>query len=94
MAATVIAVQHHEHWNGSGYPNKLSGDEIHIYARITAIADVFDALTTDRIYRKAWTIEKTREFMLEERGKQFDPSLVDIFLGDFDSFLAIHKRLT
>lgn len=79
MAAT-IALSHHEKWDGSGYPRGLAGEEIPIEGRIVAIADVFDALTTDRVYRSAFTLERAVEMMREQRGLHFDPVLLDIFL--------------
>ena len=91
MAATV-AYEHHEKWDGSGYPNQLSGEEIHIYGRITAVADVFDALGSDRVYKKAWDDEKIFELFRNERGKHFDPKLIDIFFENLDEFLAIRDR--
>ncbi|MDD5158148.1 HD domain-containing phosphohydrolase [Sulfurimonas sp.] len=88
MAATV-AYEHHEKWDGSGYPRGLSEGDIHIYGRITALADVFDALGSDRIYKKAWEDEKIFAFFKEERGKHFDPALIDIFFNHLDEFLLI-----
>lgn len=92
MAATV-AYEHHEKWDGSGYPRALSGEDIHIYGRITALADVFDALGSDRVYKKAWDDNKIFTFFKEERGKHFDPKLIDIFFDHLDEFLAIRDRL-
>lgn len=92
MAATV-AYEHHEKWDGSGYPRGLSGEDIHIYGRITALADVFDALGSDRVYKKAWNDEKIFALFREERGKHFDPKLIDIFFENLDEFLAIRDRL-
>jgi len=71
---------HHEKWNGSGYPRGLSGETIPLSARIFAIVDVFDALTSDRPYRQAWSREKTLDYIREQSGTHFDPRLVDIFL--------------
>lgn len=88
-AASVVAYRHHEKWDGSGYPNGLAGEKIHIFGRITAIADVFDALGSDRCYKEAWELEKILELFKEERGKHFDPKLVDLFLGKIDEFLKI-----
>jgi response regulator RpfG family c-di-GMP phosphodiesterase len=90
-AASVIAHEHHEKWAGGGYPRGLAGEDIHIYGRITAIADVFDALASDRCYKKAWEMDKILDLFRDERGKQFDPNLVDCFLKEFDSFLEIKK---
>jgi methanogenic corrinoid protein MtbC1 len=79
MAAT-IALSHQEKWDGSGYPRGLAGEAIPIEGRIVAIADVFDALTSDRVYRKAFPVEKAVKIMLEERGRHFDPVLLDAFM--------------
>jgi len=87
-AASIVAYQHHEKWDGTGYPRGLKGEEIHIYGRITAIADVFDALGSDRVYKKAWPLQKILNLFEEERGKQFDPELVDLFLDNLEHFLA------
>ncbi len=80
-AAAIVAQQHHEKWDGTGYPKKLSGEDIHIFGRITAVADVFDALGSDRVYKKAWELDRIFELFKEERGKHFDPKLVDLFLN-------------
>ncbi len=88
----LIAHQHHEKWDGTGYPNKLKGEEIHIFGRITALADVFDALTHDRIYKKAWSIEETVEFIKQESGRSFEPKLVDILVENIDGFIEIINK--
>ena len=90
-AAATVAYEHHEKWNGKGYPRGLKAEEIHIYGRITALADVFDALGSDRCYKKAWEDEKIFNLIREERAEQFDPKLVDIFLEHLDEFLAIRE---
>lgn len=92
QTAAIVANEHHERWDGKGYPNGLKGEEIHIYGRITAIADVFDALGSDRIYKKAWEDERIFKLFKEERGKQFDPNLVDIFFEHLDEFLKIRDK--
>lgn len=84
--AARIALSHHEHWDGSGYPNGLLADEIPLEGRMAAIADVFDALTSDRVYRPAMTIEKALSIMSEGRGSHFDPDLLDVF---FDSMVEV-----
>ena len=88
-ASAIIAKEHHEKYDGTGYPEGLFGENIHIYARIVTIADVFDALGSDRIYKKAWSLEKIINLFKEERGKHFDPNLVDLFLDNLDGFLDI-----
>ncbi|WP_440876836.1 HD-GYP domain-containing protein [Thalassotalea sp. PLHSN55] len=90
-AAATVAYEHHEKWDGTGYPRGLKEEEIHIYGRITAIADVFDALGSDRCYKKAWPDERIFTLLKEERGKHFDPKLVDIFFEHLDEFLAIRE---
>jgi len=92
QTAAIVAYTHHEKWDGSGYPNALAGEDIHIFGRITAIADVFDALGSDRIYKKSWPLEKIIRLFKEERGKHFDPRLVDIFLENLDDFLVIRDH--
>lgn len=90
-AAAIIAHQHHERWDGQGYPRGLKGEDIHIYGRIAAIADVYDALATKRCYKDAWPPEMIREEFQAQSGKQFDPVLTDLFLRNFDLFLNILK---
>lgn len=77
--AREIALNHHEKWDGTGYPNGLKGKDIPLSARIVALADVFDALTSDRPYKVAWSEEKTLEFIKEQSGTHFDPELCDVF---------------
>ncbi len=90
--AALIALTHHEKWDGTGYPRGLKGEEIPILGRIVAVADVFDALTTERPYKKAWEIEKAVEFLREGSGTHFDPACVDAFLGRLDEALRIRER--
>ncbi len=90
-AAAIVAYQHHEKYNGTGYPNQLKGEAIHIYGRITAIADVFDALGSDRVYKKAWDDEKIFKLFREEQGEHFDPKLVDLFFENLEQFLTIRE---
>jgi HD-GYP domain-containing protein (c-di-GMP phosphodiesterase class II) len=90
--AAIVAQQHHEKWNGRGYPNKLKEEEIHIYGRITAIADVFDALGSDRVYKKAWELDRIINLFKEERGQHFDPRVVDVFLNQLPKILEIRDR--
>jgi putative two-component system response regulator len=91
--ATIIAEQHHEHWNGNGYPYGLKGEEIHIFGRIVAVADVFDALTSKRPYKEAWSVERARDLIVSERGKQFDPQIVDIFFENFEEIINIKNSI-
>ena len=91
--ASIVAYEHHERYDGKGYPRQIKGEEIHIYGRITAVADVFDALGSDRVYKKAWPLDKILKLFKEERGKQFDPKLIDIFLDNLDIFLATKERI-
>jgi HD-GYP domain-containing protein (c-di-GMP phosphodiesterase class II) len=90
-AAAEVAYGHHEKWDGTGYPRGLAGEEIHIYARIVAIADVFDALGNDRCYKRAWELPKILDFFKEQRGKHFDPRLAEIFLQNIDLFVGDQK---
>ncbi len=90
--AADIALNHHERWDGSGYPNALAGDKIPEAARITAICDVFDALTMKRAYKKAWPIEKAFETIQNESGAHFDPYLVESFLGIKEEIIKIQKK--
>jgi len=91
-AAATLAYEHHEKWNGKGYPQGIKGEEIHLYGRITAVADVFDALGSDRCYKEAWDDEKIFNLFKEEKGEQFDPKLVDIFFDHLDTFLTIRSE--
>ena len=91
-AAAIVAVQHHERWDGSGYPKQLKGQKIHIYGRITALADVFDALCSPRCYKQAWTEDDATQLIVDQRGKQFDPKLVDLFVQNLDQVKAIRAQ--
>jgi HD-GYP domain-containing protein (c-di-GMP phosphodiesterase class II) len=88
-AAATVALTHHEKWNGKGYPYGLSGGDIHIFGRITAIADVFDALGSDRVYKKAWEMERILNLLREESGEHFDPALVKVFFDNLDKFITV-----
>ncbi|MFC1748977.1 HD-GYP domain-containing protein [Pseudomonadota bacterium] len=90
VAAGIICREHHEKWDGTGYPRSLKGADIHLYSRIIALADVFDALYAPRIYKASWGLGKVIDHVREERGKHFDPKLVDIFLESIDEFVAIY----
>jgi putative two-component system response regulator len=93
-AGKIIALNHHEKYDGSGYPNGLKGEGIPILGRITAIADVFDALTSKRPYKRAWSLQEAKELLIEERGRHFDPSLVDLFVNNFDKVKEIYEEYT
>jgi len=90
--AAEIAHYHHEKWNGAGYPHSLNGDEIPLSARISAIADVYDALRSARPYKQPWTHEATRDLIASERGEHFDPALVDVFLENEKEFDKIFNK--
>ena len=92
QAAAIVAYEHHEKWDGSGYPNGKSKEDIHIYGRITAVADVFDALGSNRVYKKAWKLEDILELFRNESAKHFDPKLVELFLNNLDIFLKIRDK--
>lgn len=87
-----IALTHHEKWDGSGYPQGLAGEEIPLVGRIVAIADVFDALTTGRPYKKAWPVNEAVAYIREQSGKHFDPSLVEVFLSQLPEILKVKER--
>ncbi|MGJ8692627.1 MAG: HD domain-containing phosphohydrolase [Thalassotalea sp.] len=90
--AKSVAMTHHEKWDGSGYPKQLKGNEIPIEGRIVALADVFDALTSVRPYKDAWTVDKAVDFIQEQKGKHFDPELVDLFTKQLNNILEIKER--
>ncbi len=87
--ARIIAVQHHEYWNGQGYPIGLNGNGISIYAQIVAVADVFDALTSERSYKRAWSNEEAYNEIIKQRGEQFSPRVVDAFIECFNQIRVI-----
>lgn len=89
----VIALTHHEKWDGSGYPRGLAGEEIPLMGRLCAVIDVFDALTTRRPYRDPLPPEEALEMMLRERGRHFDPALLDLFAAHRDEIFAVHASL-
>lgn len=91
-ASAIIAHQHHEKWNGRGYPSGLKGEKIHPYGRITAIADVFDALASERVYKPAWDLDRVYNLFKDEKGQHFDPVMTQIFLDNFDQFVEIKDR--
>lgn len=91
--AQIIATSHHEKWDGSGYPDGLAGEAIPLPARLMALADVFDALTTPRVYKKAWSTEQAIAFILEQKGKHFDLDIVEAFDALRTTFIDIQRHL-
>ncbi|MDP5190765.1 HD-GYP domain-containing protein, partial [Rheinheimera baltica] len=92
QAGAIIALDHHEKWDGSGYPSGKKGEDIHIYGRIAALADVYDALRHRRCYKSAWELEQVKTWIESESGKQFDPKLVEIFNNRVDKLEAILQK--
>ncbi|EQB40194.1 hypothetical protein M947_02350 [Sulfurimonas hongkongensis] len=91
-AGRIIALQHHEKWDGTGYPSGLSGKNIHLYARIITVADVFDALSSKRCYKEAMELDKVLSIMKKDSGTHFDPLLITLFLNNLDEFLKIKEK--
>lgn len=91
--AASVALNHHERWDGTGYPNRRRGEDIPLEARITSVADVFDALTRDRVYRAALPVETAVDTMVRDRGGLFDPALLDLFLDHLDAVLELTSEL-
>ena len=92
QAGAEIARGHHEKFDGTGYPRGVKGADIPIFSRIVAVADVFDALTSERPYKKAWELEEAVDFLLAGRGTHFDPDCVQAFLTSWEEVLDIHTR--
>lgn len=92
VAGEIIALTHHEKYNGKGYPEGLKGEDIPLYGRIVAVADVFDALTSKRPYKKAWSFEKALDLLIEEKGQHFDPKLIDLFVENIDEVKEIYLK--
>src|SRR5687768_833425 len=90
----TIALTHHEKWDGSGYPRQLAGNAIPLEGQVAAVADVFDALTSYRPYRRAFPIDEAVDIMRSERGRHFDPRLVDLFLENVDEVTELRERYT
>jgi len=90
--AKEIAHWHHEKWDGRGYPDGLAGEAIPLSARLMAVADVFDALISRRVYKDRLPLDEARRIIAEGRGTHFDPELVDVFLANFQDFVAIAER--
>ena len=91
-AAAIVARDHHEKWDGSGYPRKIKEEEIHIYGRITAVADVFDALGSSRCYKQAWSDEDIFKLLEDESGKHFNPKLIALFFENIEKFKEIRNK--
>jgi len=91
-AAALMALEHHERWNGEGYPAGKAGENISLSGRIVCICDVFDALATSRPYKKGWPIERINEYIQAESGHMFDPNLVALFIANLDRFRDISSR--
>ncbi|TLS72120.1 HD domain-containing protein [Aliarcobacter thereius] len=91
--AKTIAYEHHERWEGGGYPRGISKEDIHIFSRITTVADVFDVLGSQRSYKSKWEDDKIFEFMKKESGKLFEPKLIELLINNKDKFLEIRKEL-
>jgi putative two-component system response regulator len=92
--AEQIALHHHEKWNGTGYSHGLSGDTIPLAARIVALADTFDALTSKRPYKDPYPFEVACDIIKKERNQHFDPAIVDVFLENIDEILTIKQKNT
>ena len=92
--AEVIAGSHHERWDGTGYPRGLKGEEIPLVSRIVAVCDVFDALTSDRPYKKAWSVENTVTEMKKQSGKLFDPHVLQVFMSLLPEMTAITQKFS
>lgn len=90
--ASEIALTHHEKWNGSGYPHGLKGEEIPLTGRLCAISDVFDALTSERPYKKAWSVENAVKLIQEESGQHFDPEIVELFIECLPEIIKIKEK--
>lgn len=90
--AAIIAIGHHERWDGKGYPNGIQGKSIDIYSRITSLADVFDALSHKRCYKEAWPLDQVKDYLYEESGKMFDPVLVELFMSNWQQIIKIKEQ--
>ena len=87
-----ISLCHHEKWDGTGYPRQLAGEDIPLVGRIMAITDVFDALGSKRSYKEPWNNHEIKAFIIEQKGKHFDPKLVDLLIENFDEFVEIRNN--
>lgn len=92
QTAAEIARTHHERWDGKGYPDGLKGEEIPLYTRIVSVCDVFDALTSERPYKKAWSVKEAMDYLNAHSGTQFDPAVVDAFVRVLDKVVSLRYR--
>jgi two-component system response regulator RpfG len=88
----IVALRHHERYNGEGYPDGLKGEEIPLIARIVAVADVYDALVTERPYKKAWAMQQALDYLIAQKGKHFDPRCVDAFASRLDQVARVQEQ--
>ncbi|MHB8766585.1 MAG: HD-GYP domain-containing protein, partial [Deferrisomatales bacterium] len=93
QTGSVLALAHHARFDGAGYPGGLRGDEIPLMARIVAVADVYDALTSNRPYKEAWPVDEAVRYLQDQAGRQFDPACVDAFLAGLDTVVEVQARL-
>jgi putative two-component system response regulator len=91
QAGESVALTHHERWDGSGYPNGIKGEDIPVGGRVCAVADVFDALTTPRLYKQEISVDDARRLIIDAGGHLFDPKVVEVFNDDFDEIIKIRK---
>jgi putative two-component system response regulator len=92
QTGALIAHSHHEKFDGTGYPNGLAGEEIPLFSRIVAVADVFDALTSERPYKKAWDLDRAAQHLKAHSGTHFDPQCVELFFQQWEAVLTIRER--
>ena len=90
-AGAMIAISHHEKFDGNGYPSQIKGENIHIFGRIVAVVDVFDALTSNRPYKRAWNFDDALNLLIQEKQKHFDPVIVDLFVKNIDEVKTIYN---
>jgi response regulator RpfG family c-di-GMP phosphodiesterase len=93
QAAARIALEHQEAWDGSGYPAGLKEEGIHVFSRIARVVDVLDSLLSERVYKKAWSVDDALRHLREQRGRMLDPALVDILLAHQDEFLTLRMNI-
>ncbi len=91
-SAQVVAYEHHERWDGKGYPRGIAGEDIHLFGRIAAVADVFDALTSERSYKEAWTFTQAFNYIVEQSGGHFDPAVVNAFVKGINQIKEVMKH--